>query len=106
MSPLYVIYLSPSKWWYRAEKGIGVAYPRSKTPKQRIMLSILLLIPILGIAAILLVTSNESQSKKVALGASLANFALSLVLWAEFDGNTAQFQFVQDWTTVTNKTTT
>jgi NADH-ubiquinone oxidoreductase chain 4 len=105
MSPLYVIYLSTSKWWYRAEKGIGVAYPRSQTPKQRIMLSILLLIPILGIAAILLVSSNESQSKKVALGASLANFALSLVLWAEFDGNTAQFQFVQDWTTVTNKTT-
>jgi len=65
------------------------------------MLTVLLLTPLIGVAGIILGCSNERQSKQVALLASLANFALSLVLWGEYDGNCGHFQFVQDWSSVT-----
>src|SRR5436190_24033166 len=65
------------------------------------MLTVLLLTPLIGVAGIILGCSNERQSKQVALLASLANFALSLVLWGEYDGNCGHFQFVQDWCSVT-----
>jgi len=65
------------------------------------MLILLLLTPLIGVAGIILGCSNERQSKQVALLASLANFALSLVLWGEYDGNCGHFQFVQDWSSVT-----
>jgi NADH-ubiquinone oxidoreductase chain 4 len=65
------------------------------------MLTVLLLTPLLGVAGIILGCSNERQSKQVALLASLANFALSLVLWGEYDGNCGHLQFVQDWSSVT-----
>jgi NADH:ubiquinone oxidoreductase subunit 4 (subunit M) len=60
------------------------------------MLTVLLLTPLIGVVGIILGCSNERQSKQVALLASLANFALSLVLWGEYDGNCGHFQFVQD----------
>src|SRR5579871_2867879 len=65
------------------------------------MLTALLLIPLIGVAAIILGCPDERRSKQVALLASLANFALSLVLWGEYDGNCGHFQFVQDWSSVT-----
>src|SRR3954469_1882426 len=65
------------------------------------MLTVLLLTPLIGVAGIILGCSNERQSRQVALLASLANFALSLVLWGEYDGNCGHFQFVQDWSSVT-----
>ena len=65
------------------------------------MLTVLLLTPLIGVVGIILGCSNERQSRQVALLASLANFALSLVLWGEYDGNCGHFQFVQDWSSVT-----
>lgn len=65
------------------------------------MLTVLLLIPLIGVIGIILGCSNERQSRQVALLVSLANFALSLVLWGEYDGNCSHFQFVQDWSSVT-----
>ena len=65
------------------------------------MLTALLHIPLIGVAAIILGCPDERRSKQVALLASLANFALSLVLWGEYDGNCGHFQFVQDWSNVT-----
>src|SRR5437764_11556024 len=65
------------------------------------MLTMLLLLPLIGVAGILLGCSNERQSRQVALLASLANFSLSLVLWGEYDGNCGHFQFIQDWSSVT-----
>ncbi|CAG8440122.1 7744_t:CDS:2, partial [Dentiscutata heterogama] len=40
-------------------------------------------------------------SKQVTLGVTLANLALSLVLWGEFDGNSGEYQFVQELSYVT-----
>nr|BAW99841.1 NADH dehydrogenase subunit 4 [Taphrina deformans JCM 22205] len=73
------------------------------------MLTILLLIPLLGILSMLLVqpVSVESNTQKaessarlykdVALGFSIVNFFVSLVLWANFDRNTAESQFVAEY---------
>jgi len=58
------------------------------------MLTGLLIIPIIGVIAILLVGENASHQKQVALITSLINFVLSLVLWANFDSNYNGFQFV------------
>src|SRR5688572_8124732 len=64
------------------------------------MLTVLLLIPLIGVIGIILGCSNERQSRQVALLVSLANFALSLVLWGEYDGNCSHFQFVQNWSSI------
>ena len=65
------------------------------------MLSALLLIPILG-SLVLLPMSGESPAsvtrmKKTALVVSMINFILSLVLWGEFDSSSVQYQFVQEF---------
>jgi NADH-ubiquinone oxidoreductase chain 4 len=64
------------------------------------MLIALLIIPIIGVIGILLVGENASLQKRVALGASLVNFVLSLVLWGEFDSSYNGFQFVQEFATM------
>ena len=73
------------------------------------MLTILLLIPLLGIFSMLLVQplSGESNTQKaessarlykdIALGFSIVNFFVSLILWANFDRNTAESQFVAEY---------
>nr|BAW99875.1 NADH dehydrogenase subunit 4 [Taphrina wiesneri JCM 22204] len=73
------------------------------------MLTILLLIPLIGIFSMLLVqpVSVESNGQKtessarlykdIALGFSIVNFFVSLVLWANFDRNTAESQFVAEY---------
>jgi NADH-ubiquinone oxidoreductase chain 4 len=62
------------------------------------MLIALLIIPILGVIGILLVgASGTTAQKRVALGTSLLNFGLSLVLWGEFDSGYNGFQFVQEF---------
>ena len=60
------------------------------------MLSLLLIIPIIGSIALLLVTDDPSgeRSKKIALGTSLLNLVLSIYLWIQFDSSTSQYQFV------------
>ena len=63
------------------------------------MLSLLLLIPIIGSIALLIVTDDPSgdKSKKIALGTSLLNLVLSIYLWIQFDSSTSQYQFVYNF---------
>jgi NADH-ubiquinone oxidoreductase chain 4 len=76
------------------------------------MLTILLLTPLLGILVMLLVGKDEinsrtaaktferlksSQYKDIALGFSIINFFVSLILWGNFDRNTTESQFVAEY---------
>jgi NADH-ubiquinone oxidoreductase chain 4 len=65
------------------------------------MLGLLLIIPIVGILALspMDTTSVRSASniKRVALGVSVVNFVVSMVLWGEFDSSTSQYQFTQEF---------
>ena len=60
------------------------------------MLSLLLIIPIIGSVALLLITEDPSgvRSKKIAIATSLLNLILSIYLWVQFDSSTSQYQFV------------
>ena len=62
------------------------------------ILSIITFLPSLGALAILAMRGEGAaeNSRRIALGATLATFALSLVLVLQFDGSTADFQFVED----------
>jgi len=67
-----------------------------------IMLTFLLIIPLLGVMGILLTPSLGTGSevtihKRIALGASLVNFLLSLVIWGKFDSRYNGFQFVHEF---------
>ena len=68
------------------------------------MLTLLLIIPLVG--ALMLAPmqgdtlQSESQMKRVALGTSLINFVLSIVLWGEFDSSTSEYQFTQEFNQV------
>ena len=65
------------------------------------MLTLLLIIPLVG--ALMLApmqgdtVQSETQMKRVALGTSLINFVLSIVLWGEFDSSTSEYQFTQEF---------
>jgi NADH-ubiquinone oxidoreductase chain 4 len=61
------------------------------------MLTFLLIIPLLGVLGILLTESEGTIQKQIALGASLVNFVLSLVLWGKFDSSYNGFQFVHEF---------
>jgi hypothetical protein len=65
------------------------------------MLGLLLIIPIVGVLALspMDTTSPHSASniKRVALGVSVVNFIVSMVLWGEFDSSTSQYQFTQEF---------
>lgn len=68
------------------------------------MLSALLLIPIIG-SLILLPISEESvtgltRMKQFALITAMINFILSIILWGEFDSSSVQYQFVQEYNTL------
>jgi NADH-quinone oxidoreductase subunit M len=62
------------------------------------ILSIITFLPSLGALAILAMRGEEATEniRRIALGATLATFALSLLLLLQFDGSTADFQFVED----------
>ncbi len=57
------------------------------------LLSVLIFLPLAGALLILLTDAGEQGSKVIALATTLINFALSLLLWAGFHSNTADFQF-------------
>lgn len=65
------------------------------------MLSILLTVPIAGALALapMGTTSTHSLSniKRVALGVSVLNFVVSIVIWGEFDSSTSEYQFTQEF---------
>lgn len=68
------------------------------------MLTLLLIIPLLGALLLAPMQGNtqqsEAQMKRVALGTTLINFILSIVLWAEFDSSTSEYQFTQEFNQV------
>jgi NADH-quinone oxidoreductase subunit M len=63
-------------------------------------------LPLVGTAFILMTRGDEAlvarNARNIALWTSLIDFALSLLLWLQFDPNTAEFQFVEqaDWVTL------
>jgi NADH-quinone oxidoreductase subunit M len=56
------------------------------------LLSIITFLPLVGALVILIA---PSAARQIALVTTLADFALSMVLWANFDGHSAGFQFVE-----------
>src|SRR5215510_5829527 len=65
------------------------------------MLAALLIIPLLGALAISPIqegsTKNNSRMKQIALLTTVITFLLSIVLWGGFDSNSSQYQFVQEF---------
>ncbi|MEW6298283.1 MAG: NADH-quinone oxidoreductase subunit M [Thermodesulfobacteriota bacterium] len=60
------------------------------------MVSAIVFIPLLAAVILLLIPRGEEEiARRVAFGATLLTFLLSLVLLAEFRGDTADFQFVE-----------
>jgi NADH-quinone oxidoreductase subunit M len=63
------------------------------------LLSLVTFLPLVGVFFILIARGEEAvvarNARFIALWTSLIVFALSIVLWAEFDPNTAAFQFVE-----------
>jgi NADH-quinone oxidoreductase subunit M len=70
------------------------------------LLSLVTFLPLIGAAFILMTRGDEAlvarNARNIALWTSLLAFALSLLLWIQFDPNTADFQFVEraDWVTL------
>jgi NADH-ubiquinone oxidoreductase chain 4 len=65
------------------------------------MLTLLLTIPLIGIFSLAPLQANssheKSRMKRIALGISLINFFVSIVMWAEFDSSTSEYQFTQEF---------
>ncbi|HEY4125499.1 MAG TPA: NADH-quinone oxidoreductase subunit M [Rhizomicrobium sp.] len=63
------------------------------------ILSITTFLPLLGVLAILFMPGDKQAVAKaarwIALIVTLVDFALSLVIWANFDGSSSAFQFVE-----------
>lgn len=78
------------------------------------MLQLLLIIPLLGAAALLpfstdakssplagyLSLNSEARMKQVALFTSLVNFIISLIIWAQFDSSVSHYQFQEEFTQI------
>jgi NADH-quinone oxidoreductase subunit M len=70
------------------------------------ILSLVTFLPLVGVAFILMARGDEQvvarNARNIALWTSLIDFGLSILLWIEFDPNTAQFQFVEraSWVTL------
>jgi NADH-quinone oxidoreductase subunit M len=70
------------------------------------LLSLVTFLPLVGSGFILITRGDEAlvarNARNIALWTSLLVFALSLLLWIQFDPNTADFQFVEraDWVTL------
>jgi NADH-quinone oxidoreductase subunit M len=59
-------------------------------------LTLLVLIPVAGMAVIAMVDGRrERVIRRIALVTALVAFAITLLLWARFDGTSADFQFVE-----------
>src|SRR5438132_5834700 len=60
------------------------------------LLTLLVLLPLAGALPIVLMSGRrEGLIRAVALGVSIAVFAVTVLLWARFDGASASFQFVE-----------
>jgi NADH-quinone oxidoreductase subunit M len=69
------------------------------------LLSLVTFLPLVGTAFILMARGDEAvvaqNARNIALWTSLIDFALSLLLWFQFDPSTADFQFVEQASWVT-----
>jgi NADH-quinone oxidoreductase subunit M len=76
------------------------------SPSHWPLLSLVTFLPLVGVAFILLARGDEAvvarNARWIALWTALIDFALSIILWLEFDPSTAQFQFVEQakWVTL------
>jgi NADH-ubiquinone oxidoreductase chain 4 len=62
------------------------------------MLTRLLLTPLLrGLVILPMGEDKTNQIKQIALARTLFNFILSIILWGEFDASSVQYQFVQEF---------
>lgn len=65
------------------------------------MLTALLIIPLIGSFALLPINEGTAEGttrmKRIALFTAMVNFFVSIVLWGEFDSLTSQYQFVQEF---------
>ncbi len=63
------------------------------------ILSIITFLPAVGALLILVVRGDDKSARTIALVTTLVDFVLSLLLWANFDTGTADFQFleIRDW---------
>jgi NADH-quinone oxidoreductase subunit M len=60
------------------------------------VLTLLVLLPLAGMAAIAFIDGrDEPLIRRIALAVSVAVFGLTLLLWLRFDGQSADFQFVE-----------
>nr|QRH18106.1 NADH dehydrogenase subunit 4 [Blastocladiella sp.] len=68
------------------------------------MLSFLIIFPLIGALIIYLgeSTLTSVSRMRIALITAGINFIVSIGLWIQFDENTAQFQFVEDWGSLFN----
>src|SRR5690349_341844 len=70
------------------------------------LLSLVTFLPLVGALFIMLARGDEAvvarNARNIALSTSLIVFALSIVLWLDFDPSTAAFQFVERarWVTI------
>jgi len=63
------------------------------------LLTLLVLLPLVGGVAVLLTgKGRDGAARWLALGVSLVAFAVSLVVWAKFNGATSDYQFVERYT--------
>ena len=65
------------------------------------MLSLLLLIPIIGIIFLITIPEdtieNKIKMKRITLISMIINFLISIYIWLEFDSSTNQYQFVYEF---------
>src|SRR5712691_5753610 len=60
------------------------------------LLTALVLLPLTGMLAIAVVDGDRGAwIRRIALGTSVAVFGVTLLLWARFDGSSADFQFTE-----------
>jgi NADH-quinone oxidoreductase subunit M len=70
------------------------------------LLSLVTFLPLVGVVFIMLARGDEAtvarNARNIALSTSVIVFALSIVLWVEFDASSATFQFVESarWITI------
>jgi NADH-quinone oxidoreductase subunit M len=70
------------------------------------ILTILIFLPLVGVLFMLLTKGDEEKVNKISLNVSLLTsalvFALSLLLWKNFDASSAEFQFVEEKSWIVN----
>ena len=60
------------------------------------LLTLLVLVPLAGGILVLLTgRDRDALARQVALAVSLVTFAISIVMWMQFDSGSAEYQFVE-----------